>query len=65
LLKEEKRNYCKKNTKTQRGRLKKMKSKEGEVNLIKQALLLLQEEDNPKEKLFSICLSESKKEKVM
>lgn len=42
-----------------------MKSKEGEVNLIKQALLLLQEEDNPKEKLFSICLSESKEEKVM
>ncbi|MDA2086283.1 hypothetical protein PDM90_02670 [Bacillus cereus] len=42
-----------------------MKSKEGEVNLIKQALLLLQEEDNPKEKLFSICLSESQKEKVM
>jgi len=42
-----------------------MKSKEGEVNLIKQALLLLQEEDNPKEKLFSICLNESKKEKVM
>ncbi|MBG9634072.1 hypothetical protein [Bacillus thuringiensis] len=65
MLKEEKRNYCKKNTKKQRGRLKKMKSKEGEVNLIKQALLLLQEEDNPKEKLFSICLSESKKEKVM
>ncbi|PDZ78474.1 hypothetical protein [Bacillus cereus] len=65
MLKEEKRNYCKKNTKIQRGRLKKMKSKEGEVNLIKQALLLLQEEDNPKEKLFSICFSESKKEKVM
>ncbi|PFN92921.1 hypothetical protein COJ67_00885 [Bacillus thuringiensis] len=65
MLKEEKRNYCKKNTKIQRGRSKKMKSKEGEVNLIKQALLLLQEEDNPKEKLFSICLNESKKEKVM
>ncbi|MDY0951717.1 hypothetical protein SOM37_22940 [Bacillus thuringiensis] len=65
MLKEEKRNYCKKNTKIQRGSSKKMKSKEGEVNLIKQALLLLQEEDNPKEKLFSICLSESKKEKVM
>ncbi|WP_276315637.1 hypothetical protein [Bacillus toyonensis] len=42
-----------------------MKSKEGEVNLIKQALLLLQEEDDPKETLFSICLSEPEKEKVM
>ncbi|UYW68485.1 hypothetical protein [Bacillus cereus] len=42
-----------------------MKSKEGEVNLIKQALLLLQKEDDPKKALFSICLSEPKKEKVM
>ncbi|MCU5027621.1 hypothetical protein [Bacillus thuringiensis] len=42
-----------------------MKSKEGEVNLIKQALLLLQKEDDPKEALFSICLSETKKENVI
>ncbi|WP_256869787.1 hypothetical protein [Bacillus sp. CDB3] len=42
-----------------------MKNTEGEVNLIKQALLLLQEEDNPKEKLLSICLSEPKREKAM
>lgn len=42
-----------------------MKSPEGEVNLIKQALLLLQEEDNPKETLLSICLIEPKREKAM
>ncbi|WP_276519116.1 hypothetical protein [Bacillus nitratireducens] len=42
-----------------------MKRTEGEVNLIKQALLLLQEEDNPKETLISICLSESKREKAI
>ncbi|HHT7186870.1 TPA: hypothetical protein ACTZ5N_000078 [Bacillus cereus] len=42
-----------------------MKNAEGEVNLIKQALLFLQEEDNPKETLLSICLSEPKREKAM
>ncbi|MDA2073446.1 MULTISPECIES: hypothetical protein [Bacillus cereus group] len=42
-----------------------MKSKDGEVNLIKKALLLLQEEDNPKETLLSICLSEHEREKAM
>ncbi|MCU5717904.1 hypothetical protein OCB69_22770 [Bacillus cereus] len=42
-----------------------MKNTEGEVNLIKQALLLLQEEDNPKETLLSICLGEPKREKAM
>ncbi|MEH0979274.1 hypothetical protein AB1I92_07605 [Bacillus mobilis] len=42
-----------------------MKSKDGDVNLIKQALLLLQEEDNPKETLLSICLNEPKREKAM
>ncbi|EJS67884.1 hypothetical protein ICW_03118 [Bacillus wiedmannii] len=42
-----------------------MKSKDGDVNLIKQALLLLQEEVNPKETLLSICLSEPKREKAM
>ncbi|WP_281259852.1 hypothetical protein [Bacillus fungorum] len=41
-----------------------MKSKDGEVNLIKKALLLLQEEDNPKEILLSICLSGHEREKV-
>ena len=42
-----------------------MKSKDGDINLIKQVLLLLQEEDNPKETLLSICLSEPKREKAM
>ncbi|SCC45199.1 MULTISPECIES: hypothetical protein [Bacillus] len=42
-----------------------MKSKDGEVNLIKEALLLLQEENDPKETLLSICLSEPKREKAM
>ncbi|WIG14956.1 hypothetical protein [Bacillus thuringiensis] len=42
-----------------------MKSKDGEINLIKKALLLLQEEDNPKESLLSICLSEHESEKAM
>ncbi|WP_255298887.1 hypothetical protein [Bacillus cereus] len=42
-----------------------MKSKDGEVNLVKKALLLLQEEDNPKETLLSICLSEHEREKAI
>ncbi|AFU12913.1 hypothetical protein MC28_1491 [Bacillus thuringiensis MC28] len=42
-----------------------MKSTEREVKLIKQALLLLQEEDKPKETLLSICLDELKIEKAI
>lgn len=42
-----------------------MKGTEREVNLIKQALLLLQEEDNPKETLLSICLDRLKVEKAI
>ena len=58
MLKEEK-NFCKK-YKNPKREIVEDEEQRREVNLIKRALLLLKEEDNPKEKLFSICLSEPK-----
>ncbi|MEH7458479.1 hypothetical protein V7183_15015 [Bacillus sp. JJ1127] len=42
-----------------------MKEVKENVNLIKQALLLLQGEESPKKMLLAICLNESKREKAM
>lgn len=47
------------------GGLENMKENKEDVNLIKKALVLLQGEEDPKDKLLAICLSEQKREKAM